>query len=199
MAYLLSCIDQFNQIDSSEHKIKETMNDFSKKLDEEIKQFEEKFPPGLGDHILDLFFSYNFFKKNVIKTLLGKEPEGNLAEEYEKQVFKNKRLDALLKMSYENLLFDMHIKFESFYCNVENKLRTKVPLENMDFNDMIATKDYQKWVNDFLKDHQEFSDLTVTVINARMSYLFSGIVYDFRNKFLAQEMRKRSMNYALIY
>jgi len=97
------------------------------------------------------------------------------------------------------LLFDMHIKFESFYCNVENKLRTKVPLENMDFNDMIATKDYQKWVNDFLKDHQEFSDLTVTVINARMSYLFSGIVYDFRNKFLAQEMRKRSMNYALIY
>jgi len=79
MAYLLSCIDQFNQIDSSEHKIKETMNDFSKKLDEEIKQFEEKFPPGLGDHILDLFFSYNFFQEECNKDIARKRTRRELS------------------------------------------------------------------------------------------------------------------------
>lgn len=196
--YINNCIEIYSKIDHSVIKMKETLKDFSEKIDKEIKEFETQYPPTIGDSLLDFFFSFNYFKKNMFKALMGNTSEDNIAEEYEKDVFKNKRLDALIKISFENLLYDLHNKYDNFYNNNQNKLKSKVPLENMQFIEVVKTKEYKTWSSSFVSEHHEYK-IDVETLSLRLSILFSSIVNDFKTKFLAQETHRRSLNFAVNY
>lgn len=197
--YINNCINIYSNLDSSYTKLQKSMEFFNEKLNNEIKEFEKQFPPTLGDSFLDYFFSYNYFKKNFFKSLIGKkDSSANISEEYEKSVFRNKRLDALISLSFETLLFENHEKYDKYYNNNENKLKSKTPLENLSLKEVITTKEFLKWANSFITEHPEFN-LTVESLTSKFSGLFSSIVNDFKNKYTAHLSIKQTLHNSLYY
>ena len=170
---------------------------YNQKLQEEIKKFETQYPPTLFDTFIDVMFSYMYFKKSLVNTISGAS-KMNYSEEYEKRIFKNRRLDALIKLSFENYLYDLRIKNEVYYCNNQSKLKAKVPLEDMSFDEAVKSQEYLTWQQDFLNEHKEYEQ-TSQNLNMRMSILFPSLASNFKENYLAQEMTRRSINYMIKY
>lgn len=195
--YLTNCINIFVKHDQAE-KMKEALAKFSERLDKEINEFEKTNPQTFGDSLIDIFFSYNYFKKNFFKTLVGKDNNDSIAEEYERTVFRNKRLDSLVKISFESFLFDLHEKYENLYTNTQNKLKSKVPLEDLSFAEMIKTKEFKSWVKAFLEEHTDFN-IDEDTITKRLQLHFDQLVVDFKGKLMAQESQRASLSSAIYY
>lgn len=192
--YIVDCSKVYKDSENAKMLIQK-LRDYEKNLENEINDFNKQYPRTWSEIFMDCFFSYSFFKKNLFSSMVGKDKHASMAKEYEDQIFKFRRLDKLIDISFETLLFHLHEENEEFYNNNKNKLKQKERLEDMTCEKVQETPEYIKWSEKF---STEFPDLTLTQLNKRFCTLFPSIIQNFKQKLNAQNMMKQSISNSTI-
>lgn len=177
-------ISNENNIEKKISKL--TTVEFNERLNHELKEFEEKYPSSYSDSIIDLMFGVNFFKKQIAMSLFGLKTEKSFTEEYEEMIFKKKRQDLLIKLSYELFLFEVYKKNEASYYNNVSRLRKKTPFAELSYEQVIITEEYKEWRMKFYQDNKEtFS--SENEVEERFKFNYSYIIQDFNEKLVYQQ------------
>lgn len=189
--YIANCISIYREIKFEMKKIRKILQKNSELLDAEIAEFNSVFPPTLGDSLNDAYFSYSYFKKAIMRMIFNKlgfgefleennQKEENLYNEYDNSILKSRKLDIILKASFENLILDYELKHKTYGVNA-SKLRSKPSMLDMNFNELILTKEFRIWQNSFIAENLEY-DLNPNNLKAHLSGILPAIVFDLKRK-----------------
>lgn len=168
-----------------------TTVEFNERLNLELKEFEEKYPSTYSDSIIDLIFGVNFFKKQIAMSLFGYKTEKSFTEEYEEMIFKKKRQDVLIKLSYELFLFEIYKKNEASYYNNVSRLRKKTPFAELSYDQVVKTEEYKEWRMKFYQDNKATFSCEDEV-EERFKFNYSYIIQDFEEKLVYQQYNTES-------
>lgn len=173
-----------NNIEKKVSKL--TTVEFNERLNLELKEFEEKYPSSYTDSIIDLMFGVNFFKKQIAMSLFGYKTEKSFTEEYEEIIFKKKRQDVLIKLSYELFLFEVYKKNEASYYNNVSRLRKKTPFAELSYEQVVITEEYKDWRMKFYQENKT-TFTSENEVEERFKFNYSYIIQDFEEKLVYQQ------------